>query len=779
MSEIFENNFIDITTCMDLSLNGITFTEVFDPDAVLYILEHRDLLEKYLESDPDDYNQFARLQKYYKNSKNGRIKVRYEKRLGGFGRLFANHSLSLQGISKLIRGSIAGNLYIDYDFVNCHPVLLKYICEIHECDSPRLNEYVKNRESIINSILDINKINPSINRGYIKKMILSVLNGGEKLYDRLPNKTKWLKKFKKEIRNIHEEMLEENWYPEITKVQQKLKKENKKSLEYNFSGSVLNKALCVYEDYFLKIMTDYFTEEGLIKNNCVLCFDGIMIPKGDYDAQYHAEQLSNIFSEKYGIELKVKTKDFKKFPNFPKVIPKQIEHDYLSDNEYYWFDFMKEMTQEIWEDLESLCLAMRKKINKVMFHVISGDLFIRKISELEPIHIDSKIPKEVFSYKKWFENGSYQVVHITLENLFIKQGILNSIDSYNNITFKPEIESDPREFNTWLGFKSKLLKKDEIDPLKLEPIFDMIKKVWAAGDDEVYRYLLSWFHHAFKKPYIKNKVAIILYSEKQQIGKGIIINEFLIPFIYGERYSMSINGLNDMVSNFNKSLMNKLLVNCDELQSIGSNMSYHAIFDQLKKIVTDPTITIKIKYAEDISNYPDYMNIICSTNNSDCFKIESGDSRYLTLECSDCYRDNLSHFDYFLKHCNQDVADHFFSYCYHLDNYMEVKDLRIIPMTKLKREIMISSFSSPKKFLNKIKMLRDEEPCEDDSDWEEVLKTFDKIKGKLLYQYYKKYCEEENEKVASNTRFGRNIRNHITKYKSKGCIIYKLNEIDI
>ena len=139
---------------------------------------------------------------------------------------------------------------------------------------------------------------------------------------------------------------------------------------------------------------------------------------------------------------------------------------------------------------------------------------------------------------------------------------------------------------------------------KLEPILEPLRSVWCNNNTSLVKYLLSWFHNSFRYPYKKNGVAIILYSKLQQVGKGVFMNEFLIPFVYGQKLSMSVNGLSPLVEKFNSHLRDKLFINCDELQTLVG--SYHATFDTLKKIVTDPTMTINIKFAEPLANYPNF-----------------------------------------------------------------------------------------------------------------------------------------------------------------------------
>ena len=212
--------------------------------------------------------------------------------------------------------------------------------------------------------------------------------------------------------------------------------------------------------------------------------------------------------------------------------------------------------------------------------------------------------------------------------------------------------------------------------------------------------------------------------------------------------------------------MNKLLINCDELQAL-SGQNYHAVFDLLKKLITDPTISINMKYRDTLENYPDFCNLIMSTNNEWSIKIEQYDARYFGLNCSGRYQGNTAFFDNLVNNVfTQDVADHFFSYCY----YYEPVDMTDIPETQLRKDMIMNSLSSPKRFLVRVKEMR--EGGEDKWDLENMMGGFD------LYAYYKIFCAEENEKPLSATKFGREIKNSIRKIRSDG-MKYELDTIDI
>ena len=60
----------------------------------------------------------------------------------------------------------------DNDMINCHPVILNYLCKKDNVDCNILKNYIENRELILSSFGEDRKI--------IKELFLSILNGGFK-----------------------------------------------------------------------------------------------------------------------------------------------------------------------------------------------------------------------------------------------------------------------------------------------------------------------------------------------------------------------------------------------------------------------------------------------------------------------------------------------------------------------------------------------------------------------------------------------------------------------
>jgi coenzyme F420-reducing hydrogenase delta subunit len=90
------------------------------------------------------------------------------------GRLFAQ-SASLQNLPKEFRGAIGAN-YHHIDMVNCHPSILLQYCKKNDIKSDALEYYVNNRNEVVEKIMT----DYSLEKGDVKQLFLSVMNGGKR-----------------------------------------------------------------------------------------------------------------------------------------------------------------------------------------------------------------------------------------------------------------------------------------------------------------------------------------------------------------------------------------------------------------------------------------------------------------------------------------------------------------------------------------------------------------------------------------------------------------------
>lgn len=90
--------------------------------------------------------------------------------------------------------------------------------------------------------------------------------------------------------------------------------------------------------------------------------------------------------------------------------------------------------------------------------------------------------------------------------------------------------------------------------------------------------MLSWLAHIIKKPCVLTKRMLILYSDKQQIGKGIIA-EWLITQIFGMDVAGKTEDLDKVTGRFNSFIDRKVFTVLDDASS---QDSYHSGTKQLK-----------------------------------------------------------------------------------------------------------------------------------------------------------------------------------------------------
>jgi hypothetical protein len=256
--------------------------ETIDCDKLNFIVNNRDIFEPLLRQDRRlkalealnngfDTDPFNMATKYLKKSRGGKVKVVYKQKRNA-GRFHAIKSLSLQCLTRQIRQSICSDYYLDIDMKNCHPWLLRFVCEKMGFTCPILIKYCDDRDKFFKD--------NGMTKNDGKVVFLSVLNGGSAAYNEVKNPSPDLKTFyKTEIKNIHK-LLSASFNKKYQK-----HKENRiaNGKDRNHKASFMNVILCDIESKVLDVMWSVFRR----CNDVVLCFDGIMMNKGgvyDYKA---------------------------------------------------------------------------------------------------------------------------------------------------------------------------------------------------------------------------------------------------------------------------------------------------------------------------------------------------------------------------------------------------------------------------------------------------------------------------------------------------------------
>ncbi len=503
-----------------------------------------------------------------------------------------------------------------------------------------------------------------------------------------------------------------------------------------------------------------------------------------YDSKYdwtHEENIKQDFAEfdlMYGEKMEAVHKNSKK-----SVIKTRL----------YFEDFYNKLTKTKWESLGEAILFFKAYKNRFMVHSKPFDSRTFIINNSSTGITYERLGEDMVQYKA--KNKKEEVVNIQKpfkDFVFQNAGCINEISKYSSMCFIPYTQHDNNallytsKFNKFSGFQAKLHDKNYMDNLStleqesLTMILDHINLVLANNDSTSFTFIKSWLHMLFKKPSIKTKKVMIFQSDKNQCGKGIIINSLIGKLIMGPRLYRVHNGLGFLAQKFNGFLEDSLYHVIEELRNIDSTKNKDDVFNSLKTFTADDTIMIERKTI-DAYQADNYCNFIANTNSTTPVKIESGDARLVLFKCNESLAGNTGYFDNFVKKClNQKAADLFYSYIYWLGED-EVVDVRESPETELYKEIKRNTMTSSLAFLQDIKETLILEPDEakwsdlheDVNKWKEILQekitTSDggkRLERKYLYESYQSWCKTNGELCKSKRYFYGDIKDKIEMIKS-------------
>ncbi len=261
--------------------------------------------------------------------------------------------------------------------------------------------------------------------------------------------------------------------------------------------------------------------------------------------------------------------------------------------------------------------------------------------------------------------------------------------AFQRVTFRPfgvvpAIEAGV--FNTFLGFCAHPDATLALDMPLIAPIIAHIREVWACGNSEWGDYLLSWLAHIVKYPEDKTQICIVLRSQAQGAGKGILIN-FLIDFVIGRKYGNVVDDYRQFAQHFNALNECTILEVLDEVSTFGPCRKDSA---HMKAAITREFQLIERKYLDAVVR-PDFMNFILLTNDRWPVGVEGTDRRYFCLDISNNRAGDAAYFRRLRdNHLNANAGQHFMNY---LLRWPVEFDRHAIPTTPWKREMKWYGFN--------------------------------------------------------------------------------------
>lgn len=649
------------------NVNFIEHFETFDPRKLSFIVNNpdcpavRDVLGGYInrmnnnelcETDDDikDYAKTLKLaKKYLEYSRHGRALVTY-KQFNKEGRQFACGALGLQSFARPLRHTIAGEYYDDIDIKNAHPVILLKMCEDNEISCDALKQYVENREKCLSDL--------GGERDDAKQVYLSVMNGGNKAYNNLGEAvSEHLKAFKKEAKKIQ------------TKFSEKHKAAFEKyceTREHNVLGGFLNVLMCIEENKVLMRMWEYFDKP----EDCVLCFDGIMLRKGTHDI---AGCEAYVF-KKLGYRIQLEIKPMTNIIEVPAEAP---EHIYTS---LKWFrDYRKivthdnEVVSELvvieWVDnvfafIENLgkgCyVAIDERIDPINKLVSSKYQFLDDLEIKKSLNVLCNIANPRFDtvfFNKHKNVGRDNPVRkdprfnrtkwSNLRDFIINYRFENKMKSYDLVDFIPYSKkanggNAPVFEGVYNLFRGLSLEDAEPCPdidFTASRIYQIIKDDLCNGSEVEYKHLFDTIADKVQHPERLQKVSHLFYS-LQGTGKSLL-GTFMGKILGDDHVCTIIRHDRYLYNSFNQLTSCKLLKIFEELPEKGSMQG--GGYNIIKGETTQDKETVEQKGKEPFT-VRNFASIWSCTNHENALFIENSDRRNVLHKCSNKHADDKVYF---------------------------------------------------------------------------------------------------------------------------------------
>lgn len=456
-------------------------------------------------------------------------------------------------------------------------------------------------------------------------------------------------------------------------------------------------------------------------------------------------------------------------PPFPK----------LDEKGYYWSNFLDDMEvlNRQWLSQDEYIKKILPQISKVLCYIIDLQGWMIRSSKKEPNQLQKKLPGTQRKCKFTTNEGKDKQSLYNFIKSLQENGLINEYDSR---VFNPDPHFDENKenvVNTWSGFAAKEVCLESSNDL--ENILYHLKEVWCSGNLEQYEWLIEcWFKPFFTNPHILTGVALFFTSD-QGAGKNIIIDKFFIPFVFGKNISASINGVSKITQKHNTIVKDKIFINVNELPKLDINGRNQDIFDIIKSLITDQSLTVEPK-GFDPYTIDNYVRYIFAGNHTHSLFLEKSDRRFNCLKVSNKHINDHPYFEKLAASFNQTSANLFFTYCIHFKPTIQGLNCRNPPVSDLKREIIINCSNSIdqmgmaiKEYLNIFNSTPLEglyrQQIHDILDWPEWMRDLhygvknQKITPSDLYNIYQKFCKDNGLFTHSSIKFGNNFKNHFSQ----------------
>ena len=627
----------------------------------------------------NEKQQLLMLKKLVKSNK---IKVSYRRPKYGLGRVYPSKSLSLCSLRREIRHTLAFDKYVDIDIVNCHPEILKQVCDQNKIKTRYLKQYVENRESILEQTqVHYNCSRDDAKRLYIILAYYGAINTWKKT-DKEP--FDFILDYQNELKVIGSKIIEAN--PQLMAI---VKKEQKK----NATGSAVSIFLQEKERKILECIYEYLVSKKIVVNNdCVLCFDGIMIQKNKYYSSL-LEELSNVVLDTLGFKLKFTEKEL---------------------TEHYLDDLSDEIDKDSFD-------YKKLEFEKNHCKIINKSVYIKQTDD-DNIFLSKKMLKEAYEHITCGENS------FGIPKLFINQWTTanDSIRNYDNFDLYPyPLVCPDRVYNLWTPFEAEKIETYTPNVEALNMFLNHIK-ILCNNEQVVADYFIKWVGQMIQYPAVKTICPTMISNEGA--GKGTL-NKLIQKMLGSKKCMETTNPSRDVWGQYNHSMTSVFFVNINEL----SKKDTLEAEGKIKALITDGNLWVNPKGVNQFE-INSYHRFFITTNKLEPIATSSGDRRNLIIRSSDelCpkTKKNIEYFNKLREYLEDKnviaTCYHYFKSIPNLDKFNDIP----IPKTEYQENLKQLELSPPEQFIRELVINESRETIE--------------IKSKDIYNKFSAWCGENN-----------------------------------
>jgi hypothetical protein len=256
-------------------------------------------------------------------------------------------------------------------------------------------------------------------------------------------------------------------------------------------------------------------------------------------------------------------------------------------------------------------------------HIAGGEKYtyllptFLRFGDFRNFYLNRRVEIETQNGTKWVDLGSWWLEH-------------SHRRQYAGVIFRPAGASIiNNRYNLWIGWGVEP-KQGDWSLLRKH-----IREVLAAGDEDVYQYIMNWLAWTVQHPGEQAEVALVFIGERGT-GKGTLGKAF--SKIFGQ-HALHLSSPEHLTGRFNAHLRQCCFLFADEAYG-PKDKSAEGV---LKRLITEDTLTIEQKGRDPIE-VPNLLHVMMASNNEWVVPAGAHERRFVVQRVSEAHRQDPAWF---------------------------------------------------------------------------------------------------------------------------------------